>query len=452
MLYILRLCLLAACVSPAFAAQELETDRPGLDYRQFPAIPPLPAKCEQACSEENECRAWTFAWPGKKAPQATCFLKKGVPDKKSDNCCISGIKKTPAPAPAKKSGGKQNQLSIPATPPASPNRPAQIEPLPPTQQEVILPAPSQQVISAKRSECQAFAQNAERQNQVNAALGCGLSGGQWAVSYDSYFAWCMQTTSASRIASTAARDRALDLCRQSTGQPQQPNEPAFGLPSTGQNDCRSYAERALAQADANQRMQCGFVGQEWARQLQWHADYCLANGTRAAQMLLEQRDRMLLRCQPSQANPSLQCRQFAELAVRDAREAIVLDCGFRGRRWATRRDVHERWCRSATLQQLQNERGIRLAALQRCRSEGGTRPNTTEPDTFEYRWVRKDRRGWASKWRNGSGPAACVHRADGCRCEGRNYCGTYRPGQSTFFWPQGCHLRPWRIQCEVRPR
>lgn len=81
-----------AATAATASERETSTDRPGLNYRDFPLTTPLPDQCQKTCDEEAKCRAWTFAWPGKKGPRAHCFLKSGLPPKKADNCCISGIK------------------------------------------------------------------------------------------------------------------------------------------------------------------------------------------------------------------------------------------------------------------------------------------------------------------------------------------------------------------------
>jgi len=74
------------------AAVEWDTNRPGLDYRDFWLSEPLPAHCRRACNQEAQCRAWTFVKPGLQGPQAKCWLKSGVPPKAQDTCCVSGVR------------------------------------------------------------------------------------------------------------------------------------------------------------------------------------------------------------------------------------------------------------------------------------------------------------------------------------------------------------------------
>ena len=62
----------------------------GMDYKNFYADEWK--VCKDACDNENSCKSWTWLKKGVTGPHARCFLKNGVPEKKSDQCCISGIK------------------------------------------------------------------------------------------------------------------------------------------------------------------------------------------------------------------------------------------------------------------------------------------------------------------------------------------------------------------------
>ncbi len=71
---------------------ELDTDRPGMDYRSLDLSSPDPDVCERACKEDPQnCKAWTYVRPDIQGPKARCWLKSGVPSAVKNACCVSGI-------------------------------------------------------------------------------------------------------------------------------------------------------------------------------------------------------------------------------------------------------------------------------------------------------------------------------------------------------------------------
>jgi hypothetical protein len=74
-------------------AWEDNTDRPGMDYKNFNLTASDPALCENACKGDATCKAWTYVKPNTiQGPQARCWLKNSVPAAKANQCCISGVK------------------------------------------------------------------------------------------------------------------------------------------------------------------------------------------------------------------------------------------------------------------------------------------------------------------------------------------------------------------------
>ena len=71
---------------------EFSIDRTGGDLRNLDVkSDPTGAVCEQACKDENRCRAWTYVRPGYLAPSARCFLKERITAPRHKPCCVSGV-------------------------------------------------------------------------------------------------------------------------------------------------------------------------------------------------------------------------------------------------------------------------------------------------------------------------------------------------------------------------
>ena len=73
---------------------EIDTDRPGMDYKNFFLSVADPEVCQKACKDDSKtCKAWTYVKPGVQGSQARCWLKNAVPAVVSNTCCISGVMK-----------------------------------------------------------------------------------------------------------------------------------------------------------------------------------------------------------------------------------------------------------------------------------------------------------------------------------------------------------------------
>ena len=79
-------------ISPSVSL-ETDTNRPGQDYKNFELDTPDPGLCQKACANDPNCQAYTYVKPGIQGAKARCWLKKAVPQAKSNNCCVSGVKK-----------------------------------------------------------------------------------------------------------------------------------------------------------------------------------------------------------------------------------------------------------------------------------------------------------------------------------------------------------------------
>jgi hypothetical protein len=71
---------------------ETSIDRLGGDYRNFGLKPGESSEaCKAACTDDNKCRAWTFARPGYVGKEAHCFLKKEIKPPRRKAGFISGV-------------------------------------------------------------------------------------------------------------------------------------------------------------------------------------------------------------------------------------------------------------------------------------------------------------------------------------------------------------------------
>jgi len=73
-------------------SMELNTDRPGRDYRSFDMPWDDPAICREACERDLKCKAWTYVKPNIQGQYSRCWLKHSVPDARQNSCCTSGLK------------------------------------------------------------------------------------------------------------------------------------------------------------------------------------------------------------------------------------------------------------------------------------------------------------------------------------------------------------------------
>ena len=73
-------------------AIETSIDRFGGDYRSF-ALKGDEGEdaCQTACTDDNKCRAWTYARPGYAGKEAHCFLKKDIKPPRRKAGFTSGV-------------------------------------------------------------------------------------------------------------------------------------------------------------------------------------------------------------------------------------------------------------------------------------------------------------------------------------------------------------------------
>jgi hypothetical protein len=79
-------------LAATFGPSEQNTDRPGMNYKNFDLRTTDQSICANRCAKDEKCRAWTYVKPGVQGPRARCWLKSGVPPAVANNCCISAVK------------------------------------------------------------------------------------------------------------------------------------------------------------------------------------------------------------------------------------------------------------------------------------------------------------------------------------------------------------------------
>ena len=422
-LYLLAAALVLSAI-PATAGSRLpDTDLPGGDYRSFALISPLPSLCEQVCSRDSRCRAWTMAWPGKRDKRARCFLKEKVPEKHPDTCCISGIR---GAAPSISTGGGTESATPPSSTPPSSTPPAATTgsggdagaeettaggttpppaaggsgpAAPPGTGPATRPGTGSDDMTAALDEadrryfCEAYADAAVRASMLNRQLGCGYDDGRWGASRRGYFNWCMRNPRRRALENTRARQRLIDACRDNP----RPRRP----PSTPQPEADLIGGPAVPPA----------------------AD-------------LES------------------CTVYARLSIAQAQRARRLHCGYFGPDWSLRFGRHFAACRQMTVGRRRQTLAMRRRQLQLCESGRPARVRPPQyrragpPAPFLYQWVQIRGRGrWRSGWRPSvSGKCPLV---SACEC-GPETCGVYPPGTTALMWRDGCMAPPAVVQCRVR--
>jgi hypothetical protein len=104
------------------ARADVGFDRPGGDYDKFVLKSADPAECAGRCERDGRCRSWSFSYPRTNQVQAICWLKKSVPPRVENACCVSGVRGAGVNEPISKdaevgidrSGGDYRSFETPA--------------------------------------------------------------------------------------------------------------------------------------------------------------------------------------------------------------------------------------------------------------------------------------------------------------------------------------------------
>lgn len=373
--------------APAIAAREGSTDRPGLDYKTIELSAPNPDLCEAACKKEDQCRAWTYSWPGAKGPKAMCGLKTGVPPKRSDTCCISGVLSTSSPvtrtddpAPAPKPAPVPEKPAVTAKPaPTAVPAPPRKKPV-----QTVEPLPEKPVVTVKPVPVPA--EPAKKPVEVVKPL---------------------PEKPADRVIVMPAppplppvKDReTLTVTPKSKPSPSPVQQDETAAPDPAKvAACNDYAARAIAQNNENNRLNCGLSGSRWGYGQTVYFNFCMRNPSSAYNGSRAARDRELETCRRATATrqqdreesvlPDLQdtdpddsdadnsrsarfCRNFAAQSTRQVRDARGLGCGFGGERWSSSRVRQAELCARIGPRAATELLSTRNRQIQNCRFPDG---------------------------------------------------------------------------------
>jgi hypothetical protein len=115
--------------------------------------------------------------------------------------------------------------------------------------------------------CQAYAEEAVKQQKANQAKNCGLKGGAWSGDYATHFSWCLKATAGQRTSENNARNQQLAGC--------------FTAKKTAEEQamkdaCAQYAATAVGQQTENVNRKCNFAGGAWNKDWNVHFKWCMA--------------------------------------------------------------------------------------------------------------------------------------------------------------------------------
>jgi hypothetical protein len=118
-----------------------------------------------------------------------------------------------------------------------------------------------------QAACQAYADEAVKQQKANQMHGCGIKGGAWSEDFASHFGWCLKAGPQARVAENNARNQQLAGCL--TAQ-------KTAAEKAMKDACAKYAATAVAQQNENLSRKCNFAGGAWNQDWNAHFKWCMA--------------------------------------------------------------------------------------------------------------------------------------------------------------------------------
>jgi hypothetical protein len=271
-------------------------------------------------------------------------------------------------------------------PELKPFKPLEVKPLPgkkvleptPPKPKVSTPQllPLQKVLEPQVGSqvCSAYAGQAVAQQDNNAMMNCGFTGGRWSNDFDGHFRWCQNATSTDLKREHDARRDELAQCAQK--------------PKLEQQACQAYASEAVAQQKANARRGCGLGGGAWSEDFAAHFGWCLTADAGARASAMNARNQQLAGCVTAQAAAAEAaetakkdaCAGYAQAATQQQAQNLARQCGFAGGSWSDDWSGHFQWCLGVDAALTRQEHDTRQFALG---NECVQRVCTTE-DLWDY--------------------------------------------------------------------
>lgn len=364
------------------------------DYDTFTIKGPRGVRaCEEACSKDPRCRAWTFI-----KTVGQCRLKHDPGVAVANKCCVSGYK----PEAAQTGGSKQDY-------------------------------------------CADYARRAVSASDANLQQNCGLEGPRWSEVYRDHYTYCLRVARSVSSDETTVREGEIARCTQSadTGRDSKcdhyvrlslvqiataakgnceidpkdrrwstdakihqraceraPNSvpereiayredqltACFEKSGRREQVCTDYADSAIGQFTENLDNQCGFSGPRWNANKARHYQWCLDARDQDRKSETAARATMINTC-IQEAQRRQQCDEYADTAVQAALRNVNRRCGLKGPgvRWSRYRDDHVEYCMAARQSAREAEEATRDRELRRCR---GQAERDVACDTYAKRSTR----------------------------------------------------------------
>jgi hypothetical protein len=291
----------------AWAAEDGQI-RLGSDYDIFGIGGDDYRPCERACNEDDRCKSWTFV-----KTIGQCRLKHSEAPAFPNPNAVSGI--------SRKRGDRSRD-------------------------EVV---------------CAEFAVRVLDNNDANLANQCGFRGPQWTGEFGTAFGRCLEMRPDKRKEELEAMDVEIGECKKYASRAQE-------------RRCDHYARMAVAEAAANKQFKCGLEegDQTWtSTSYDFHMRWCKSVPLTNLTAWTVNREARVLRCLAQAGEPDPDCERYAQISVRQFRDAQLLRCGgsFSGAFWNANERQHYEWC----VKQPKSERARwvseRANAIEKCRRD-----------------------------------------------------------------------------------